>query len=328
MGYFLGLILLLASTLVKDEYLKDSMQTYTVMVGLGTLVSVVLFFISYFNVGALCLSCIGVYAVTFLQAAVLYFLRQGVPGDFTLKGIYNGSFYMLMATLGLVSLFQILEPIPPSSNSNFTADVPKTDAEVAALVENLKKVQGSDIKIDRSAYSGLGEDYRKGSDDAKVVIVEFADFQCGACGDASRTLKQIGNDFGNQVSIVFKNFPLDKGCNRSVGSDLHPHACDAAIAARCAGQYGKFWQMHDKLFENQRKIDESRIKLWALELGITAEQYEECKNSKDILAKVKSDIDQGLELKIQGTPAIFINGVPARERSYGALKQRIELMLR
>lgn len=320
-GYFLGLILLLVASMAKEEYRRDTLPTYAAMTGLGIVVSIGLFLISHFKVGAFCLTCIGVYSVTLIQGLVTFFLRQEVPNNWNFKSLYNGGFYMLLALLGSMGVFQILEPMP---TNNFTPDLPQTSEEARELIKKMKIPQ---IKVDKSAYSGLGEDYRKGGDEAKVVIVEFADFQCPACASASQTLKQLGQEFGDQILIVFKNYPLDGSCNRNMGGSAHRHACQAAITARCAGQFGKFWEMHDKIFAEQKKIDGERLKLWALDMGITQEQYSECLNSPDILGKIKGDIEQASQLQIQGTPAIFINGIPASNRSYQALRSQIQFRL-
>ena len=128
------------------------MPTYAAMVGLGVVVSLALFGISYFQVGAMCLSCIGVYSVTIMQALVLFFLKDEIPNTWGLKGLYNGGFYMLIALLACVSLFQIMEPMPKSDS--FTPDLPKSAEDMKKLME---KVQMPEIKIDRSAYSGLGK---------------------------------------------------------------------------------------------------------------------------------------------------------------------------
>ncbi|SMF46501.1 vitamin K epoxide reductase family protein [Pseudobacteriovorax antillogorgiicola] len=320
-AYFLGLILLLIAAMVKDEYRRDTLPTYALMSGLGIVSSLALFGISYFQVGALCLSCIGVYTVCLIQGLVTFFLRDEIPSSWSLKGLYNGGFYMLIALLGAIGGYQVVEPMP---QNNFTPDVPKSAEEVREILKNMKVPQ---IKVDRSAYSGMGEDYRKGGDDAKVTIVEFADFQCPACQQASQTLHQIYKEFGNQVLVVFKNYPLDGSCNKNIGGNLHEHACKAAVVARCAGRYGKFWPMHDRIFAEQRKIDASRLELWALEMGITKEQLNECLSSKDIIAKIQADIEQATQLNIQGTPAIFINSMPAGNRSYEAIRSQILMHL-
>jgi protein-disulfide isomerase len=166
----------------------------------------------------------------------------------------------------------------------------------------------SEITINLSPYSGLGEDYRKGPDNAKVTIVEFADYQCPGCKHASETLHTLSQEFQGKVRVVFKNYPLDSSCNKSMQGKFHEHSCKAAIMSRCAGEQGKFWQYHDLAFKNQATINEANLKAWATELGMSQDQINLCWNSKDILAKVQDDIEQGNKAGVDSTPTLFING--------------------
>lgn len=323
-AYFAGLIFLLVASLNKVEYRKDTMPTYAFMTSIGVLVSIVLFSISYIDIGKLCLSCIGIYFVTILQASITYFLRAEIPSGWSIKGLYNGSFYMLVALIAALAGFQVLEPMPSSSPA-FQPDVPKSAEEVKQILQQIKQLP--QIKVDRSPYSGKGEDYRKGSDDASIVIVEFADFQCPACRSASAALKRISQEYGDRVQVVFKNYPLDNSCNKNIGGSLHQHACKAAVMARCAGRHGKFWEMHDKIFGEQSKIDETRLELWARDLGLSKDQLAECQESSEIIDKIKDDINQGDQLGVEGTPAVFINGLPSRGRTFDAIKAQVDLLL-
>lgn len=320
-GYFLGLIALLVVSRLKDALRSQALQTYGVLVAIGVLVSLTLGGISHFVIGKLCPSCIAVYVVTFAQAGILYFCREAIPRPLSFKQISNGSWYAVMALGVSIALFQLLKPAP---TRNLTLDVPKTGEELAALRQKLAESGGlasgpsvldslspqtaGGLKIDFSAYSGLGEDYRKGSDEAKVKIVEFADFQCPACATASKVMRQIANEFGDRVLIVFKSYPLDNVCNPGMQRAMHPFACEAAVLTRCAGTYGKFWPMHDKIFDNQSSIDSTRMTAWAKDLGLSNEQIEQCKASKDIVAKIQDDIRQANESGLTGTPTIFMNG--------------------
>src|SRR5205085_2217337 len=90
--------------------------------------------------------------------------------------------------------------------------------------------------------------HRKGPENARVAIVEFSDFQCPFCAQAFRDLRQLMRERPD-VSLVFRNFPLDTSCNAQVSHSLHPDACLAACAAECAAQQGHFWEYHDALFE-------------------------------------------------------------------------------
>jgi protein-disulfide isomerase len=164
------------------------------------------------------------------------------------------------------------------------------------------------IVTSKSAYAGLGEDYRKGSDSAKVTVVEFSDFECPACARAEPVLREVIESMGSKILFVFRNYPLDKACNGGVKNDMHKFACQAAVVGRCAGQFGKFWQFHDKSFAEQDKISLENIKSWGRDAGLTASQIDQCLASNDIMAKIKDDIAQGDLAGVTGTPAIFING--------------------
>ncbi len=314
-GYFLGLLALLVVARLKEEFRTEALQAYAVLVGVGVLASLALAGISHFSIGKLCPTCMGIYAITFVQAAVLFFSREALPRPFDVKKTVNGGWYAVMSLAVAVALFQMFKP---ASTRNLTLDVPKTPEQLAELQEqaageslalaSLDSREASSVKIDYSAYSGLGEDYRKGSDEAKVKIVEYVDFQCPACASASRMMRQLSSEYGDRILVVFKNYPLDKTCNAGMQSAMHPFACQTAVLARCAGTYGRFWEFTNKAFDNQQNIDGTRIVAWAKELGLSDEQISQCQNSKDILAKIQDDIRQANEAGLTGTPTIFING--------------------
>ncbi len=316
-GYFLGLLLLLVVGRLKPELRRDVLQTYGTLVVIGVVVSVTLGGISHFIIGKLCPSCIGVYSVTFVQAAVLFFSLEAIPRPLSFKQISNGGWYAVLALGVAIALFQLFKPAP---NRNMTLDVPKTSEELAALkskiegdrrpgaLASLDANVAASVKIDFSAYSGLGEDYRKGSDDAKVKIVEYADFQCPACSTASKAMRQLASEFGDRILIVFKMYPLDNACNPGMQRAMHAYACEAAIIARCAGSYGKFWDLHNQFYDNQSSIDSTRILAWAKDAGLSSDQIAQCKASKDIVAKIQDDIQQANAAGLTGTPTIFFNG--------------------
>ncbi|HYX34647.1 MAG TPA: thioredoxin domain-containing protein [Oligoflexus sp.] len=316
-GYFLGLFALLMTARVKANLRQDALQAYAVMVGIGVVTSIVLFGISEFIIGKICPTCIGIYAVTLMQGAVLFFSRDAIPKPWNIKSISNGGWYGIIALVATIAVYQVVKP---ASTRNFKPDNPMTDAEVkkhmeklganreAPILASLDPTPSPAIKIDFTAYSGLGEDYRKGSDDAKVKIVEFADYQCPACATASKAMKALAADLGDKVLIVFKNFPLDSTCNPSVQTKMHAFACEAAIMTRCAGQIGKFWEMNEKVYDNYRDIDSTRLIAWAKDVGLNDDQIKQCKASPDIVKKIQDDVKQANEAGLSGTPTIFING--------------------
>lgn len=167
-----------------------------------------------------------------------------------------------------------------------------------------------DITIHKSP-SSLSKDYRLGPDDAIVQVVEFADLQCPPCARMYKIVKQLAQEFNDQVLFVFKNYPLGKACNANLEGlehDFHKFSCAAASMARCAGRFGRFWQYLDIAFTKQREISDTAITAWAREAGISTEQIESCANSNAITRKIKDDIAQADELGLRSVPTIFING--------------------
>jgi protein-disulfide isomerase len=135
---------------------------------------------------------------------------------------------------------------------------------------------------------------------APVTIVEFSDFQCPFCGRAEPALKQVHEKYGDKVRLVYMDFPLG----------IHDHAIDAASAGRCAGEQGKFWQFHDEMFSNQSKLAPADLKADAKKLGLDTAKFDECLDKGKYKTAIETDMAQGRELGVDGTPAFFVNGRP------------------
>jgi predicted DsbA family dithiol-disulfide isomerase len=143
-----------------------------------------------------------------------------------------------------------------------------------------------------------GDDPSKGPADAAVTIVEFSDFQCPACAQATPTVKRLLEQFPGKVRLVFRDFPLA----------MHPEAPKAAEAAGCAAEQGKFWEMHDRLFANQSALKPPDLKKHAAELGLDAPKFDACLDSGKQAAAQKVDLEEGRKLGVGGTPTFFVNG--------------------
>jgi protein-disulfide isomerase/uncharacterized membrane protein len=151
------------------------------------------------------------------------------------------------------------------------------------------------------------EDPQIGSQEGSVQLVIFSDFQCSACQLFSHTLSHL-REHGLKVFVVFKHYPLEKKCNASIDSDLHPLSCQAAYAAEAAKRQGKFWEYQDLLFESSEKIDETMFKELAEKVGLNMEQFEKDLADTSIKTKIQEDIKLGDKLEIEGTPTLFLNG--------------------
>lgn len=300
LGYFLAALILLVIGLRGGKPAKEHLHGYIAMVTVGVVVSATLGTISATALGAYCLTCIGVYVLTGLQAATLLVWRKDLPGNFSIKNTLSGATTGVIAVATVVLVFNFTKSSLVSKTTESNAALNKDLPALSATVEV--------IPISKSAYSGLGEDYRKGNDNAKVVITEFADFQCPACARISETLGTISKEYGDRVLLVFRNYPLDSACNSAVQAKIHENACNAAILARCAGQAGKFWQFHDMAFGLQKDLSPNSMRQWGQQLGLSDEQMTTCLASKDMLAKIQEDVSLGNKLGVDSTPTIFVNG--------------------
>ena len=159
---------------------------------------------------------------------------------------------------------------------------------------------------------------------APVRLVIFSDFQCPACMKFAGTLAAIEQRFSDRIHLVFKQFPLSNQCNPLLGRDLHPRACEAAAAAEAARRQGKFWRFHDALFAaNLLKNKDVALADIADEVGIDLEQFTADRRSKSAARKVQANVDQGVSLGLDGTPAVFLNG----RRVYDIRLQALEFLI-
>lgn len=140
-----------------------------------------------------------------------------------------------------------------------------------------------------------------GNPDARVTMIEFSDFQCPFCARYDLTaFPQIKKEYVDteKVKIVFKNFPLP----------IHQNAEIAAEASECAFEQGKFWEYREKLFSNQQNLSIENLKQYAKDLGLDQEKFNNCLDSGKFKEEVKGDLNEGVDVGIDGTPTFFING--------------------
>jgi len=150
---------------------------------------------------------------------------------------------------------------------------------------------------------GVDDDAIKGSSNAPVTMIEFSDYECPFCGRYfQQTYPQIVKEYvdSGKVKIVFRDFPLS----------FHENAQKAAEAAECAGEQGKYWEMHDKLFKNQDALEVNSLKQYAKELGLNTKTFDDCLDSGKMDSEIQKDFEDGQDAGVSGTPAFFINGIP------------------
>ncbi len=142
-------------------------------------------------------------------------------------------------------------------------------------------------------------DHLEGNPDASIELVEYGDYQCPHCGRAYHVVKTLQEKLGSQLKFSFRNFPLAK---------IHPEATLAAIATEAAARQGKFWEMHDIIFENQEDLEQPALIAYAEEIGLDISLFEKDLSDETLLQKVESDFESGIRSGVNATPTFFING--------------------
>jgi len=142
-------------------------------------------------------------------------------------------------------------------------------------------------------------DHVYGNPNAVIELLEYGDYQCPYCGRAYPIVKNIKEQLGDDLKFVFRNFPLTK---------IHPLAKIASVATEAAGRQGKFWEMHNIIFENQRRLFKSALLEYAKTIDLQIEQFELDLDSEALIQKVEPDFESGLRSGVNATPTFFING--------------------
>jgi protein-disulfide isomerase len=143
-------------------------------------------------------------------------------------------------------------------------------------------------------------DHVQGPANAPLVLVEYGDYECPHCGAAHPIVKQAQKTLKNELRFVFRNFPL---------AEIHPHATAAAAAAEAAGLQGKFWPMHDLIFENQQRLDDESLVEYASSLALDIPRFIADAGSDAVRQRMAADIEGGARSGVNGTPTFFANGV-------------------
>ncbi|MCR4337789.1 MAG: DsbA family protein [Candidatus Omnitrophica bacterium] len=175
--------------------------------------------------------------------------------------------------------------------------------------EDLTKVHQIDI----------GKSHVRGNKEAPITIVEFVDFQCPYCARFHPVLNEVLAEYPDQVNYILKNFPLE----------FHQQAKGAAKAALAAGEQGKYWEMAELIFKNQRSLNKEKFEELAKEVGLNVEKFREDLEKKDAEWEkiIEEDLKLGQQVEVQGTPTFYINGRKTMARSKEEYKKAIEEIL-
>jgi len=163
----------------------------------------------------------------------------------------------------------------------------------------------------------LGSSPVRGAKDAKVTLVEFSDFQCPYSKRAQPLIEKLLEAYPDDLQHVYKNFPLS----------FHKQAMPAAKACLAAGLQGKFWEMHELVFENPKKLEDKDLNGYAKKIGLDVQKFEKDFKSGEVDKRVQEDLAEAKKAQVTGTPTLFLNGKRVRNRSEEAMKQEIKDIL-
>ncbi len=192
-------------------------------------------------------------------------------------------------------------------------------------MEYVNSAEKFDVDITNDPYYG--------NKDAKLVIIEFSDFECPSCKRFALQGKRVLTGYRDRIKLVFKNFPLHTECNAAIRRDIHPNACRLAEMAECAFRQDKFWVMHDLIFDKQEKIkhkkrlDSEMLTSFIEDAGLDKDDFSRCMSDDSAFVSIKEDTLWGKRLNISGTPTLVINGMKFGSLKPSVLRRIIEIEL-
>lgn len=276
--------------------------------------SVIMAYLSIFKLGVLCLLCFTAYIASFLLMLLfpkaLEIRYRDIPNFIIhyIKSVFGKSkdefhprlvFHLVVTIIFFAAGLVFFRGLNPAIHQTH-AEIPKED--YLRIFYSLPK---KDLHLPERPYWG--------SKTGPVEIVIFSDFQCPFCRRAAFTLKPYLQEYRDKVHLIYMHYPLDDACNPAMTHPMHPTSCLAAKASICAHQQGKFWEYHDQIFENQKRLSRSTLLEISKNLGLDASKFETCLASDEVTNLLKEDIDKGNQLEVRGTPSVFINGRSFRD---------------
>ncbi|GAB5520565.1 MAG: hypothetical protein RhofKO_28160 [Rhodothermales bacterium] len=266
-----------------------------------------------FDLGVLCLICLGMYAVN-LIIPVLAFksFGEGTGGIGGFLGKYVSSFTGKPAGLsfdpqplrfGVIALvfFALGGLLMNRYEANAKADAGLSQVDLDRALQLHYRQEVKDVRIPESAALW-------GNPDADVTIIEYSDFECPSCKRAASHIRPILYEYRDDIAFYYAHYPLDHAINDSITRPLHMNAGLAAIASECAQDRGEFWAYHDAIFENQRRLSRDFFLETADRLGFDRAEFESCLADPAMRNRVRDQIAAGNEIGVFQTPTLIIEG--------------------
>jgi len=264
-----------------------------------------------FTSGSICLLCLLVHAANLMLCVSLFVQvsKQLAPEDkrplFSSSKTWALIALMIATTSGLVGA--VLSHPALSQQAKDTSK----------LLADYRSAPVFDIPVDPA-------DATLGRPDGRVRLVVFSSFQCHWCQVFAPSVHYLTEEYGDRLTIVFKNYPLGKTCNPGLASDMQPRSCAAAWAAEAAKRQNAFWRFHDGLFSDSLDDTDELLRAIARGAGVNMEQWEKDRQSPDIRVKITNDVALGARLGVVGTPTVFLNNRRVKNPSLPVLETLIK----
>lgn len=324
MGFYFSLLFLVIMAWRSFQTALEPLHVGFLLSTISIFVTILMFTISKFIVKSFCLGC-----------AMLWLINLAIWPAMVKQ-------LQLSWAEALGSLLEIVRPKNLKLRrerlvSSFSISI--ATVVVCAVIGFAAKSQGgSEARIEEGSLvkefadakqmflpaEAMGGNTSKGSDKPIMEIVKFSDFQCPGCKVAAQFLRAFVRKHGEKVRVTYRNFPLDGSCNSFVPNGGHRFACSASRASLCAAKEGKFWDMHDKIFDAQDSLSLASLDEFAGLLGLNMDSFGSCLKDPSVEALLQKDILWGDQIQLESTPTLIING---RKLSGAKSPQELEALL-
>ncbi|HCH61291.1 MAG TPA: hypothetical protein DFR83_00705, partial [Deltaproteobacteria bacterium] len=282
----------------------------TMLAGLNLIVSLYLLAVMVLEIGAFCAFCLTLDALHLLGFILVVLppggRRPAIPEGLDLFAAAFVAVFVMATTFKFTAIYGArLDRVALAEVMGDAAATPagvavQTEARAGAVTR--LPSERHDVPIDKYDPSW-------GPRKAEVIVVEFADFECGYCRRLSHTMARLREKYQERVRFVFKHYPMDQECNKRLKRQHHPSACEAARAAICAHDQRAFEAYHDLLFQNQQHLERSDLLAHAKRLKLEMGRFEGCLDGDGSLEQLREDISHAGYIDISGTPRTFVNGL-------------------
>ncbi len=307
----LALMSFFASVSRKQRRATVSIAWFMALAGIPY--CIYLAYIAFLVLETVCIECLGMYAVNLFAAVALFFALK-IPilrapsyvwdyavasfGGTNRLGFKHAAWtHVIVIALifgtGWLAMLHIQSKNGPPMRS-------KASVEEQLSAHYVQSIHPIEVQPSWAVW---------GNPDAKVKLVEFSEFQCPFCRVSCFTVKPYLHQFRKDMAYYFVNYPLDPTCNPELDRPMHPIACFLSKAGICADKRGAFWEYHDELFRNQKKLTkELSLDIAEKDFGWDRDEFQKCISSPETEELLRQEIDVGRRIYIRGTPALFLNG--------------------